>query len=203
MKRFIIFALITIGITSPTTGQEIKIDAPETWRKETIKLPPEFAPDMKLKGIEELRFSPSMFASDSESFFSYVFVFKTEPEPALTESIIKQEMLAYYCGLSSEVLKGKKVDIDTSNFTFSMNKLDQGSRQSSLRPGVQRYVAKLKWIEPFVTEKTQDLRLEIDTWSDGNTKQQYLFACVSPADKKEKIWEQMFEIRSSFYESLK
>ena len=54
---------------------EIQIKAPKAWRSETIKLPPAFAPDMTLTGVEEIRFAPGMFQADSDSFFSYFLVF--------------------------------------------------------------------------------------------------------------------------------
>ena len=45
------------------------------WKGERIVLPPKFAPDMKLTGVEEIRFAPGMFKPESETFFTYVFVF--------------------------------------------------------------------------------------------------------------------------------
>jgi hypothetical protein len=42
-----------------------KLAAPAEWGGETIQLPPRFAPDMKLKGSEHIRFAPGMMKPDS------------------------------------------------------------------------------------------------------------------------------------------
>ena len=56
-----------------------------------------------LKGFEEIRFAPGMFDAKSDSFFSYGFVLQCEPEPKLTDAVVKQELLTYYRGLAEAV----------------------------------------------------------------------------------------------------
>src|SRR5438045_1155199 len=51
-----------------------------TWKGERIQLPPPFAPAMKLKGTEEIRFAPGMFDASSATFFSYAFVFSVSQD---------------------------------------------------------------------------------------------------------------------------
>ena len=46
---------------------------PKGWGKESIDLPPKFAPDMDWRGAVELRFAPGMFKADAADFFSYAF----------------------------------------------------------------------------------------------------------------------------------
>src|SRR5882757_9459394 len=81
-----------------------KLSAPDGWGGETIELPPGFAPDMKLKGSEHIRFAPGMMKPGSDSFFCYAFVFELQAEPALTEAVLKDEFLKYYRGLCKAVL---------------------------------------------------------------------------------------------------
>ncbi len=49
----------------------IQLKAPEKWSGETITLPPGFARDMAIKGVEVIRFAPGMFDPQAEDFFSY------------------------------------------------------------------------------------------------------------------------------------
>ena len=63
------------------------------WKGERIRLPPAFAPAMKLKGIEEIRFAPGMFQAQSDSFFSYAFVFSVAKDHELTQEVIQREIL--------------------------------------------------------------------------------------------------------------
>ena len=57
-------------VTHSVAGQPGKeppyqVPAPAGWAKETIPLPSAFAPDMKWKGAEELRFAPGMFKANA------------------------------------------------------------------------------------------------------------------------------------------
>ena len=67
----------------------------------TRALPPKgFAPDLGLKGIEEILFAPGMFKADQPDFFTYVFLFAVEAKPVLTAEVLQKELLTYYVGLS-------------------------------------------------------------------------------------------------------
>ncbi len=87
---------------------------PKGWNAETIKLPPSFAPTMKLKGTEVIRFAPGMFDPKSDSFFSYVILFWVPDSEKVTKKILERELLTYYKGLAKAVLgkRGKDVDFD-------------------------------------------------------------------------------------------
>lgn len=57
-----------------------------------------FAPAMKLRGVEEIRFAPGMFQAQADSFFSCAFVFSVTKEQELTPAVIQQEILVCYRG---------------------------------------------------------------------------------------------------------
>src|SRR5579864_6392335 len=100
MLRIFTVSLLMSGI--PLVADElnsVKLAAPKGWGGETIELPPKFAPDMKLKGSEHIRFAPGMMKPESDSFFSYAFVFELQPEPVLAEDVLQDEFLKYYRGL--------------------------------------------------------------------------------------------------------
>ena len=169
------------------------------WSGETIELPPGFAPDMKLKGHEHIRFAPGMMKSASDTFFSYAFVFELSPKPDLTEAVVKDEFLKYYRGLCKAVLNGKLPDVDPSDFTLELQrgkpdpkaaKDDQAADTPTL------YTGKLDWVEPFATKKRQKLNLEIQIWT--KSEHNYIFACVSPQPVDTAIWKQLHEIRDDY-----
>src|SRR5688572_7965936 len=106
---------LVIADEPKTTGPKTaELAAPNDWAGETIALPPGFAPDMKLKGTEHVRFAPGMMKPASDTFFCYAFVFELQPQPALTEAVVKEEFLKYYRGLCKAVLQGKLPDLDPS-----------------------------------------------------------------------------------------
>lgn len=162
-----------------------------------------FAPAMKLKGIEEIRFAPGMFQAQSESFFSYAFVFSVTKDQELTQAVIQEEMLVYYRGLAESVLKGKGKTAETGKFTFRLERAKQATGTPERLPAatpVTQYAGELDWIEPFVTGKPQMLHFEIQAWSNPGSSRNYLFVCTSPKARGETdtIWKELRTIRRTF-----
>ncbi len=173
------------------------------WKGERITLPPSFAPDMELKGIEVIRFAPGMFDATADSFFSYAFVFSVSADQKLTKQVIQKETLTYYRGLSKNVLKGKGVEVDVSKFTFALEKAKtvKEAPESVAKPEtVTQFSGQLDWVEPFATAKAQTLHFEIQAWGDPETGRNYLFVCTSPRKPGETdpVWKTLRGLRRSF-----
>lgn len=193
----------------PPAAAPAKLAAPDDWAGETIELPPGFAPDMKLKGTEHIRFAPGMMKPASSSFFSYAFVFELQPQPDLTEAVVKDELLKYYRGLCKAVLNGKLPDVDPSKFTLELQRVEADTTVSpddTAAPSTENaaetptlYAGTLDWVEPFATKKPQKLNLEIRTWARNDRN--YLFACISPQAKDTAIWKELHEIRDDYSKS--
>ena len=186
----------SLGAALPSHLQEFEIKKPTPeWAGERIKLPPTFAPKLGLKGIEEILFAPGMFKADEKNFFSYVFLFALERKPELTAVVLRKELLAYYIGLSKNVMRNPK--LDTSKFTVKLQalKLQEASPKGALN--AKFYRAEVYWIEPFATKKFQTLHFELQTWQYKDSANQYLFVCASPQKPTAAIWETMRGIRAS------
>jgi hypothetical protein len=193
--------LSALILTPPAAGPPEKeppyqVPTPTGWAKETLALPPAFAPDMKWKGTEELRFAPGMFKADAPDFFSYALLFWLPEDAAIDAKTMERELLAYYRGLAAAVLKGKKQEVDTKVFILTLTAAEQ---QPDKRPGgeaVAGYVGELKWTEPFATGKPQTLRLEIDSWPSAKHKHHFVFVCASPQPETGAVWKTLREIRA-------
>jgi len=200
MLRMFAFCLLmsSIAVVADEPAA-LKLSAPKDWGGETISLPPGFAPDMKLKGFEHIRFAPGMMKAESDTFFSYAFVFELELMPELTEAVIKEEFLTYYRGLCKAVLNGQRPEVDPSKFTMDLQRVKS---DTTLIPDTKSadtpvlYTGSLEWVEPFATKKAQTLNLDIQTWT-GNDRS-FIFACVSPQARDAAIWKQLHEIRDGY-----
>ena len=213
LSRLILQIVISATAISNLSAADViaaASDAPDTtlvfnttWKGERIQLPPPFAPAMKLKGTEEIRFAPGMFDAGSATFFSYAFVFSVSKDQALTEDIIQREILAYYRGLSESILKRKKVNADADKFTFKLQQAKEAAgtpeKVAASAKAVQ-YHGELNWTEPFVTAKPQVLYFEIQSWADPATSRNYLFVCTSPKPRgdADATWTELRAIRRSF-----
>jgi hypothetical protein len=193
--------LCALLLTQSAAGQSEKeppyqVPAPKGWAKETIALPPAFALDMKWKGAEELRFAPGMFKAGAGDFFSYALLFWLPDDQKIDRKTMERELLAYYRGLATAVLKSKKQKVDAKAFTLTIT---DAREKPGKRPGgesVAGYTGELKWTEPFATGKPQTLRLEIHAWPAEKHKHHCVFICASPQPEAAAVWKTLREIRS-------
>lgn len=172
-----------------------QVPTPKDWGKETIQLPPAFAPDVKWQGAEELRFAPNWMKADSENFFSYALLFWLPASQKTDAKTLASELLSYYRGLSRAVSESKKRDVDVKTFTMTVK---EASTQPAKRPGGEdatALVGELKWIEPFTTGKEQTLRMEIQVWQCPHHKSQCVFICASPQPETAVVWKALRAIR--------
>src|SRR5436190_9824791 len=113
--------ILTISAAGQSEKQPpYQLPTPAGWRKEHFSLPPSFAPDMKWKGSEELRFAPGMFKAKAPDFFCYAFLLWLTNDPQIDAKTLERELLAYYRGLASAVSKGKKHEMDTKDFSLAI-----------------------------------------------------------------------------------
>ena len=190
----VVFTSLVSFLRADEDGADIPLEAPDGWQGETIAIPPRFAPDMKLRGIEKIRFAPGMFMAESDTFFSYVFVFRLGPKENLPLKTVEREILVYYRGLAKAV--GGE-GIETGKFSLVLKKVEPAKRRK--KPvAVIASVGILDWVEPFVTKNPQKLRLEIHTWKGKGGKFNYLFCSASPASPEKAIWKEMRGVREKF-----
>ena len=185
-------ALFVLLLVGPVQAQQhpvkITFDAPKGWRGETITLPPGFAKDLSLKGMEEIRFAPGMFKADKEDFFSYVLVFWLPETKPLSKQQIQDELLKYYRGLATAVGKGRKLKIDTAVFKIDVKPVKE-------KPG--EFVAVMDWVEPFVTGKPQKLHMELKAATMEDGKASTLQMTVSPQPTDHQVWKSLRKVLAS------
>ena len=200
MQRLFFLGLLMVGFSVgaalPPQLQKFEMAKPTPlWAGERIKLPPSFAPKLGLKGIEEILFAPGMFKADEKNFFSYVFLFALERKPELTGEVLRKELLAYYTGLSKNVMRNPK--LDTSKFTVKLEPVKENGVTPKEAMNVKSYRAEVVWLEPFTTKKMQTLHFELQTWQYKGSANQYLFVSASPQKPAAAIWKTMRGIRAS------
>src|ERR1043166_8007887 len=104
IKKIIVISFCAVIISNVLFAQNQTaqlLNQPANWQFERFTLPPEFAPNIPYKGVEELRFSPGMFAEDSTSYFTYAFVAELDNINSISKDDIKNYLLEYFKGLCS------------------------------------------------------------------------------------------------------
>ena len=79
------------------------IKAPKDWSSESFALPPSFATDFAVSGVEEVRFAPGWDDPDSDRFWTYTFAWYLDGDANLTEQRLEKLVADYFSGLTKSV----------------------------------------------------------------------------------------------------
>jgi hypothetical protein len=79
---------------------------PAGWSTERFSLPPEFAPNISYKGVEDIRFAPGWGDSKSDEHWTYSFLWWLEGSPKIDAAVLQTSLKAYYEGLVSGNIAG-------------------------------------------------------------------------------------------------
>ncbi|MBR9729087.1 hypothetical protein ACFOD0_15595 [Shewanella intestini] len=149
-------------------------DIPLHWRTEIIPFPLHFAPQIKLRGVEELVFAPGMYQPKRADFFSYAFTWIIKPTE-IDESLMHTYLRQYYQGLYQAVAKDNPRS-DMVKVTISEAKTDRF------------YRGHIDWVEPFVSHQPQTLYFQASKTHCSNSKQTRWHFMVSPQPKSHAVW---------------
>ena len=194
MKNISAFFILIVSL-STAYAQEQKpelLKQPADWEFERFSLPPGFAPGITYSGAEELRFAPGMFHKDSANYFTYVFVAQLDNVSAISQTDIRDYLLKYYKGLCSVTAKDRKLTIDTTQITATVEKLQNTSAKETI------YNASANIFGVFADGAPVTLKLEVKVLTDANRKKIYLLIIASPREKTDAVWTTLYRIQKEF-----
>src|SRR6185295_17593153 len=163
---------------------------PASWQFERFSLPPEFAPDIPYKGVEELRFSPGMFVKDTTTYFTYAFVAELDNVRSVSQDDIQNYLLDYFKGLCASTAKQRHLSIDTSKIGVTIEKKQNAGNDAF-------YDATLNIFGVFADGAPVKLNAEIKVMDDKASKI-YLVFIASPHDKTDNVWKELHSIQNQF-----
>ena len=177
---------------------------PKGWRTEVFALPPSFAPELKLKGAEELRFPPRCFEPGSPHYFSYVYVWWLEREESLTAAELKAALTGYYHGLYNAVGKGRKLPPRDPGAVAEVRAADLPERYAD-RPGARFFRATIRTYDPFSDGRAVKLNGEILLYParEGDARRIVAVIAVSPQPAKAEVWKTLRALVGDFKPSAK
>jgi len=76
-----------------------RFTAPGNWAVERSSFPPPFAPNVKLTGIEEIRFMPGWGVAGANDYWSLAYLFWLDAGQRVDASVLKEMIQTYYDGL--------------------------------------------------------------------------------------------------------
>ena len=195
MKNLLAFLILIVSLTIVANSQEAKpqlLKEPANWAFERFALPPEFAPTIPYKGVEELRFSPGMFNKDTATYFTYAFVAQLDNVATISQNDIRDYLLKYFKGLCGATAKDRKLVIDTTQITAAIEKKKDTPANEIV------YNASLNVFGVFADGAPVKLNMEVKVLVNAAAKKTYLIFIGSPKEKSDTIWKKLYEIQKGF-----
>jgi hypothetical protein len=181
MTKALAFLIFLLNLSIVTKAQDIQpkiLKEPAGWEFEKFGLPPSFAPGISYKGTEELRFAPGMFKKDSADYFAYAFVAAIDTVTAIGEREIKDYLIKYYKGLCASVASDRKLTVDTSQITATVEK------KKDAKAAEKMYNASVNLFGVFTDGAPVKLNMEINVITNVAAKKTYLLLSPLRVTKK-------------------
>jgi hypothetical protein len=194
MKKICLLSLFSLGCLFALNAQRKPaiLTEPATWELEQFGLPPTFAPAIKYKGLEELRFSPNMFKKDSIGYFTYVFVQRLDSTKSISPEDIKDFLLNYFKGLCSKTAADRKLNpIDTSAIRLSIER--KQTENNATYYNIESHVFGV-----FADGAPVTLHMELKVMKDVPRERVYLLFIVSPQPKTAPMWQDLYQAQRAF-----
>jgi hypothetical protein len=168
-----------------------KFGLPEGWRIERYLFPPPFAPNVKLKGIEELRLPPGWGVASSNQYWSAAFLLWLDKNQTINADVLKEMLTTYFDGLikanitpdtskdeliptSVNIQKIKPEADDIETYSATINMLDF----QAMKPITLNYMAHVK---------------------SCNDKNHFpVFAELSPKPYSDALWNDLKKMKQQF-----
>jgi hypothetical protein len=162
-----------------------QLATPEGWGIERFLLPANFAPEIKYKGVEDIRFAPGWSKKASEEYWSYLFLWYLDGDVKQDVKSIELYLKDYYTGLlkanGPNIPKEKLIPVVASVQAISPNTF-QGA------------ITMLDYMQ----QQKITLNATIHVLSCKQTGKTYIIHQLSPQPYQHAIWKSMDEIREQF-----
>lgn len=168
------------------------LDVPDGWNVERFSLPAEFAPQMNIKGVEELRFPPGWGDSTSAQYWSYAYLWWLNGTPEIDALRLQTNIQALYTGLVSRNIISRKIHLGKQVPTkVIVEKIKTGIGD------VQTFQGQSQMLD-YMTQKPMVLNMLIHVKDCSKEKHTAVIVEVSPKSLTHAMWNELKQLDQTF-----
>ena len=203
MKFFLIalFYLASLSTYAQTPKDEFDghkwvapytLSFPTGWDVERFLIPISFAPEIKYKGVEDIRFAPGWGNIKSDDYWTYAFLWYLDNRPKTSARIVENNLKAYYTGLVGTNIEPRKipanklVDVKTH---FKKVKTEKGDLKT-FRGTI--------YMLDYMQQKPITLNCIVHLKICSGKNKTYIFYEISPKPYSDKIWLRLHQLWTDF-----
>lgn len=183
-----------LDIFDPVTWQPpYQLATPAGWGTERFPLPPDFAPDIRYTGVEDLRFAPGWGDTASAEHWSYAFLWWLNGKPEVNADILRRYLQAYYTGLVGRNIGPRHIPADKVIPVQAY--LQQGKAEPGEGPAYSGRITLLN----YMSGSWQPVTLHCRVYSlPGGPAHTALFFELSPRPLQHAVWKSFEQLRASY-----
>jgi hypothetical protein len=168
------------------------LNVPRGWNIERFSLPAEFAPQMNVRGVEELRFPPGWGDQASSEYWSYEYLWWLKGNVSIDEAMLQTNLQALYTGLVGRNIISRQIPLNKQLPTdVSIKKIKTNAGD------VQTFQAQVQMLD-YMSLKPIVLNLSIHVKDCSKENQTPVFVEVSPQPLTHSIWKQLNQLDQTF-----
>lgn len=183
----------TLDIFDPVNWQPpYKLDKPKGWGTEHFEVPVDFAPEIRYKGVEDIRFAPGWGDSSSAEHWSYAFLWWLKDKPVIDAPTLNSYLTAYYNGLVNRNIIRRQIPAAKQVPTVVNIK-----KVKTLAGDIETYGGSIRMLN-YMVQRPVELHCTIHVKHCEAQERTALFFEISPQPATHIIWQQMDQLWSSF-----
>jgi hypothetical protein len=165
---------------------------PAGWNKELFSLPPDFAPQINYKGVEDVRFAPGWGDIKSDEHWTYGFLWWMEDTPKIDAAILQANLIAYYDGLvARNIIPGNILASKIIPTTATIKKIKPAAGD------IETYTGTVNMLD-YHTQQPMVLNCFIHVKDSKLKTHTAIFFEVSPKPFTHAVWQKLNEIDQTF-----
>jgi hypothetical protein len=167
------------------------LDTIKGWGIERFPVPISFAPAIRYKGVEDIRFTPGWAKKSTNEYWSYAFLWYLDGSPAFDTKTIENNLVAYYTGLiavntDSAKIAGKLFPVTSSIKQRSTDKEDLKTFEGSVH------------MFDYMGQQPITLNLIIHIRKCAGLDKTFVFHEISPKPFTDEVWKRMHQLWINF-----
>jgi hypothetical protein len=142
--------------------------------------------------LTELRYSPGMFSNDAPDYFTHAMAVKADSTPSFLPNDISEYLRNYFKAICSAANDDRKLSIDTSKITVTIEKKKGIPASESI------YNIVLHIFSAFGDGRPVTLLAECKVLTNKAAQRTYAVFIFSRLAKTDAIWKDLYKIQKDF-----
>ena len=164
---------------------------PAGWNVERFALPPDFAPKLTCKGIEDIRFTPGWGDTTSDEHWAYGFLWWLSQTAKVDAGMLQNNLQEYFSGLVRRNLGGLDPASEMAKTITSVKKIKTSGND------LETFGGNISMFD-YHTKKRIVLNCLIHLKTSITKEQVPVFFEVSPKPLEHPVWKKLHEVEKSF-----